>query len=58
MIQNQQMFGYLEFVFDHFPLNIQSDYGRTIVDTIIRGKELLETEDFVILELPEGLMKQ
>jgi serine/threonine protein kinase len=42
-------------VFGFFPFNIESAHGRAVVATIIRVKELLESEDLVIPELPEGV---
>jgi serine/threonine protein kinase len=41
-------------VFGTLPLNLESAHGRAVLPTIILVKELLETEELVLLDLPEG----
>jgi hypothetical protein len=43
------------FVLDHFPFHIQSDHGKTVVDAIMKEKELFEPEDLVFLEPLESI---
>jgi serine/threonine protein kinase len=42
-------------VFGYFPFNLEKAHGMAVVATIIMVKELLETEELVIPELPEGV---
>jgi serine/threonine protein kinase len=42
-------------VFGYFPFNLEKAHGMAVVATIIMVKELLETEELVIPELPDGV---
>jgi serine/threonine protein kinase len=41
-------------IFSHLPFNLESAHGRAVLPTIILVKELLETEELVLPDLPDG----
>jgi serine/threonine protein kinase len=41
-------------VFGHLPFNLESAHGKPVLQTIILVKELLETEELALPDLPEG----